>query len=586
MDPQVAAHRLTEIALLLEVRGENQFKVRAFVQAARTVQGLEEEDITPLVRSREISKLPGIGSTTLAVLSDLVETGDSDYLNLLRETTPAGLVEMLRVPGLGPTRIHKLHTGLGIETVAELEAAARDGRLAKLSGFGVKTAEKILRGIAVLRETSGKLLHSLAAAEAQRLRKAVGKLPGVVRVEIAGSIRRSAEVVRDIDLVVAVSGAANEVAGALAKVPGVQEVTGGGGPAVALRMINGVRTDVYCVNEASFPVALWRSTGSKEHCDLVIDRLQQRGFAIRDDRLVDSRGKVVEDVDEEAVYRSAGLAFVPFELRENRGEIDAAEAGTLPELVRLEDLRGALHCHSNYSDGTTSIRDMASAAQQRGWRYLGISDHSQSAQYAGGLDRDAVLRQHDEIDALNQELKGFRVLKGIEADILADGTVDYGDDLLDRFDYVIGSVHSRFSMGSAQMTERILKAMSDPRLTILGHPTGRLLLTREPFPVDIEAVIDVAAESGVALELNCDPHRLDLDWRWLQLARTRGVTIEVGPDAHDPDGLSFLDFGIHIARKGWLEASDVLNTRDADDVIAFARARRESPAAGRKSRGS
>jgi len=197
-----------------------------------------------------------------------------------------------------------------------------------------------------------------------------------------------------------------------------------------------------------------------------------------------------------------------------------------------------------------------------------------------------VLRQHDEIDALNQELKGFRVLKGIEADILADGTVDYGDDLLDRFDYVIGSVHSRFSMGSAQMTERILKAMSDPRLTILGHPTGRLLLTREPFPIDIEAVIEVAAETGVALELNCDPHRLDLDWRWLQLARTRGVTIEVGPDAHDPDGLSFLDFGIHIARKGWLEASDVLNTRDADDVIAFARARRESPAARRKSRGS
>ena len=260
MDPQVAAHRLTEIALLLEVRGENQFKVRAFVHAARTVQGLEEEDITPLVRSREISNLPGIGSTTLAVLSDLVETGDSEYLNLLRETTPAGLVEMLRVPGLGPTRIHKLHTGLGIETVAELEAAARDGHLAKLSGFGEKTAAKILRGIAVLRETSGKLLHSLAAAEAQRLRKAVGKLPGVVRVEIAGSIRRSVEVVRDIDLVVAYSGAANEVAGALGKVPGVQEVTGGGGPAVALRMINGARTDVYCGTEASFPIAFWRAT--------------------------------------------------------------------------------------------------------------------------------------------------------------------------------------------------------------------------------------------------------------------------------------------------------------------------------------
>ena len=586
MDPQVAAHRLNEIALLLEVRGENPFKSRAFASAARTIQGLEDEDITPLVRSRAIADLPGIGSTTLAVLADLVETGDSEYLDQLRETTPEGLVEMLRIPGLGPTRIHRIHEGLGLETVADLEVAARDGRLASLAGFAEKTAAKILRGIAVLRETSGQLIHSLAMGEAQRLRRAIAKLPGVSQVEIAGSLRRTAEIVRDIDLVAGCTGATSEVATAVASVPGVEEVLGGSGPSLTLRMINGVRADLHCVAESSFPIALWRATGSKEHCDVVIERLRDRGFAIRDDRLIDADGRVVAGADEKAVYRSAGLSWIPEELRENRGEIDAAEKGTLPNLIRLEDLRGALHCHSNYSDGTTSILQLAQAAQERGWSYLGISDHSQSASYAGGLQRDAVLRQHDEIDTLNAKLDGFRVLRGIEADVLADGTVDYADDVLDRFDYVIGSIHSRFSMDRTQMTERILKAMSDPRLTILGHPTGRLLLTREPFPVDMEAIIDFAAERGIALELNCDPHRLDLDWRWLQLARQRGVTIEVGPDAHSPEGLSYLDFGIQIARKGWLEASDVLNAGSADDVLRFARARRTAGAARNSENGA
>jgi DNA polymerase (family 10) len=315
----------------------------------------------------------------------------------------------------------------------------------------------------------------------------------------------------------------------------------------------------------------------------VIDRLRERGFTFGDGRLVDAKGKVVRDADEEALYRSAGLELIPVELRESRGEIEAAEAKALPELIVLQDLRGILHCHSDYSDGKATIQQMAEAAQARGWSYLGISDHSQAASYAGGLDRDAVLRQHDEIDAVNGKLRGFRVLKGIEADILADGTVDYGDDLLDRFDYVIGSIHSRFSMDQAQMTERVLKAMSDPRLTIVGHPTGRLLLRREPYPVDLDAIMEAAAEHGVALELNCDPNRLDLDWRWLQLARKRGVTIEIGPDAHAPGELDFVDFGMQIARKGWLEKANVLNTRSADDVLEFARARR-SPRRPRKAK--
>ena len=580
MDSQVAAHRLNEIALLLEVRGENPFKSRAFAQAGRTIGELEEEDIGPKVRSKEISKLPGIGATTFAVLADLVETGESAYLQSLRESTPAGLIEMLRIPGLGPTRIHRLHEGLGIESVSDLEAAIKDGRIAKLSGFGVKTAEKILKGIATVRETSGQLMHTVAYPEAGRLQRAIARLDGVRQAEIAGSLRRIAEVVRDIELVASCSDPA-DVAKAAGKVPGVQEVEKGDEGTLRLTMIGGARANLHCAGNDEFPVAFWRATGSPEHCDAVISRLRDRGFSIRNNRLVDAKGKVIE-ADEEAIYRHAGLAYIPVELRENRGEIEASESGSLPDLIELDDLRGILHCHSKYSDGSTTVADMADAARARGWSYIGISDHSQAASYAGGLDRDAVLRQHDEIDALNQGLKGFRVLKGIEADILADGTVDYGDDLLDRFDYVIGSIHSRFGMGQAEMTERILKAMSDPRLTIIGHPTGRLLLRREPFAVDMDAIMEMAAEKGIALEFNCDPNRLDLDWRWLQLARQRGITIEIGPDAHSPTELSFVDFGIQIARKGWLEKANVLNTRNANDVLKFARTRRD--AGSRKAR--
>ena len=586
MDPQVAAHRLTEIALLLEVRGENPFKTRAFVHAARTIGELEQDDIAPLVRSKEIAKLPGIGSTTMAVLADLGETGDSSYLDALRETTPKGLSEMMRVPGLGPTRIHKIHES-GISTVEELEAAARDGRLAKIPGFGPKTADKILRGIITFRETSGQVMHTVARPEARRLQRALGRVAGIDRVEIAGAVRRVAEVVGDLDFVAGCGGDVAQLARGLTKVPGVEKVEATEDGTVLLRLINGMRARLHCVPDAAFPVALWRVTGPREHYDAVVERLRAKGVSVRDDRLVDPQGKVVRDADEETIYRSAGLEPIPLELRENRGEIEAAATGALPDLIEQDDLRGVLHCHSEYSDGSKTIAEMAEAARERGWSYLGISDHSQFASYAGGLTRDAVLKQHDEIDALNETLKGFRVLKGIEADILADGTVDFAqDDLLDRFDYVIGSVHSRFGMGETEMTERVLKAMSDPRLTIVGHPTGRLLLRREPFAVDMNAMMEMAAEQGIALELNCDPNRLDLDWRWVQEARKKGVTIEIGPDAHSPSEFGFVDFGMLIARKGWLEKSDVLNTGTADEVIRFARARREGKGTRMAKRGT
>ena len=362
----------------------------------------------------------------------------------------------------------------------------------------------------------------------------------------------------------------------------MRDVVGAGGRSVSIRYVDGTRVDLHCVRPEQFAVALWRATGSAEHVAEVTARAAARGLTLVGDELRDARGAPLALPDEAALYDALGLAHVAPELREGRGEVHAAAYGLLPSLVENGDIRGVLHCHSNYSDGGATIAEMAEAARARGWSYLGITDHSQSAFYAGGLTRDAILRQHDEIDALNEALassrSSFRVLKGIEADILPCGRVDYDAEVLDRFDYVIGSVHSRFGMSEQQMTDRVCKALDDPHLTILGHPTGRLLLTREPYAIDMHAVIDKAGDVGVAVELNADPHRLDLDWRLCRHAKDRGVMIEIGPDAHSTHGLDNVAVGVGVARKGWLGAEDVLNTGAADDVLAFAARRRAGPA--------
>ena len=583
MDPRTAAHVLTRIAALLELRGENRFKTRAYVTAARAVGGLETDDIAPLVRSGALESVPGLGPATLAVLRDLAAHGESSLLVRLQEDTPEGLVEMLRVPGLGTAKIHAIHAGLGIETLHELEAAARDGRLAGLPRFGDKTAERILKGIAFLKEAGARVLFPHGAVEAARLLAEVRRHPAVIEAAVAGSIRRRSEVVCDIDLVAAVRGRPADAA-AFDSAPGVRDAVGAGSGSVRLRYVDGTRLDLHCVRPEQYAVALWRATGTEAHVADVAARLTARGFALVGDELRDRDGRTVPVADEAALYALAGLAFVVPELREARGEVDAAAHDALPGLVEPADIRGVLHCHSDYSDGAATIAEMADAARARGWRYLGITDHSQSASYAGGLTPDAVRRQHDEIDAVNARLASeradFRVLKGIEADILPCGRVDYDTDTLDRFEYVIGSVHSRFGMTGTQMTERVCKALDDPHLTILGHPTGRLLLTREAYAIDMAAVIAKAADVGASIELNADPHRLDLDWRLCREAKERGVPIEIGPDAHSPHGLDNVEFGVGIARKGWLEPADVLNARSADDVLAFARHRREGAHAG------
>jgi DNA polymerase (family X) len=574
MDPRSAAHILTQIAQHLELRGESAFKSRAYEQAATALLGIETDDLAPLLRDGTLASTRGLGPATLSVVRDLIETGESSYLEQLRATTPSGLIELLRVPGLGTAKILKLHEALGIDSVDSLEAAARDGRVAKLPRYGPKTAEKILKGIEFLRASGSRRVFPTAAAEGARLIAMVRSHPRVVAAEIAGSLRRHRETIADVDVVAACDSDPAEVASSFARIAGVREAKGVGTASVSIVYVDGTRLDLVCVERDQFAVALWRATGSVEHVRDVSTRLAERGFTLDGNRLLDERHAVVPVTDEVALYARAGLAFVPPELREGRGELEAAARGEVPTLLEPGDIRGVLHCHSTWSDGKVSIAAMADAAHERGWSYIGITDHSQAAFYAGGLSRERVLEQHEEIDALNAARSDVRILKGIEADILADGALDYDDALLDRFDFVIGSVHSRFSMDRAAMTARVLRALDDPHLTILGHPTGRLLLSREPFAFDLDAVLEKAGALGVAIELNADPKRLDLDWRHIPQARRYGAMIEIGPDAHSPKGLDYMPIGVGIARKGGLGAGDVLNARSADDVLHFARRRR------------
>ena len=578
MDSRTASHILSQIAAYLELRGENPFKARAYETAARGVLALGVDDLSPLLTSGEIGRVRGLGPATLSVIQDLVDTGSSRYLDQLREATPEGLLDMLKIPGLTPEKIHKIHEELEITDLVELEEAAKSGRLAKIRGFGPKTAERILKGIAYSRETAVLALYPHARAEAEHLVALLREHPEITEAAIAGDVRRYREVASGVTIVACCHANAQPeaIAASFTRIGGVKSATGEGTDTVEIHFVDGVMLRLRCVLPEQFAVALWRATGSAEHVELVRARLAERGILLVGDELRDNGSARVPIDDEKSLYRAADLDYIEPELREAEGEIDAAARRALPRLLERGDVRGVLHCHTHYSDGKSSVREMARGAQERGWSYVGISDHSAAAFYAAGLSREKVLAQLEEIDSLNEEFAkiGFRVLKGIEADILADGRLDYGEELLARFDFVIGSIHSRFGMDGPAMTERVLRALDDPFLTVLAHPTGRLLLSREPYAIDVDTVIEKAADVRVAVELNADPHRLDLDWRHLIEAKRRGAIVALGPDAHSVNALDNVGIGVLMARKGWLEASDLLNARDAVGVVAFARGRR------------
>ncbi|HEY7235663.1 MAG TPA: DNA polymerase/3'-5' exonuclease PolX [Gemmatimonadaceae bacterium] len=575
VDARTAAHVLSRIAAYLEVRGENRYKSRAYETAASGILALGVDDLAPMLASGDIGKVRGLGPATLSVVRDLVETGSSRYLDQLREATPEGLLDMLEIPGLSAEKIHRIHAELEISDVVDLEEAARDGRLAKLRGFGPKTAEKILRGIAFTRDTSALSLFPHARVEAEHLVRLVREHPDVDDAAIAGAIRRHREVVSGVVIVARCRAGAvpEQVATSFTRAAGVREATGENTDTVDIHFVDGVRLALRCVTPDHFAAALWRATGSEEHVELIRARFAERALSLDGDELREA-SRSIPLADERALYRAAGLEYIEPELREAQGEVDAAARHALPRLIEPSDVRGVLHCHTHYSDGKSSIADMAKGARARGWSYIGISDHSAAAFYASGLSREKVLAQFEEIDAINAGMRDLRVLKGIEADILADGRLDYDAELLAQFDFVIGSIHSRFGMDGPAMTGRVLRALDDPFLTVLAHPTGRLLLSREPYAIDVDAVIEKAAAVGVAVELNADPHRMDLDWRHLITAKRRGATVAIGPDAHSVNALDNVVLGVGTARKGWLEARDLLNARDAAGIIAFARSRR------------
>jgi DNA polymerase (family 10) len=574
MDSRTAAHVLNQIGSLLELTGAPRFNARAYQKAGRAILALGADDLAPLLKSGELQKTPNVGPATVAVIRDLIENGESSLLERLNEETPRGLVQMARVPGLGIAKVRLIHSELGVETLEDLEKAARDGRLAKIKGFGPKTAERVLGGIQFARDSGRRSLYHRGLLEATVLREGVSRHPDVIEAFIAGTVRRHLEVIGDIDIVAVCSADPAGVARSFADQPAVKDAIENG-PRVSIRYVDDTRMDLWCATPAEAAVTLWRATGSESHIVGIESFASERGFTLKDASLVDPRGKKVRIGSEADFFNALALDLIPPELREGTGEIEAAASESLPELVTSDDIKGALHCHSTWSDGGATIAEMAGAAKARGWKYVGITDHSQAAFYAGGMKRDEILRQHEEIDELNSRMRGFRILKGIECDILPGGDLDYGDDTLDMFEYVVGSVHSQFKLGEREMTARILKAMDDPRLTILGHATGRLLLSRQPYELDIDAVLDKAVETGTVLELNCDPHRMDLDWRYVREAKEKGITIEIGPDAHSEIELDNVESGVGMARKAWLTRNDVLNTKSAAQVLKVAAAKRK-----------
>ena len=569
MDKTGVAHVLDQFASLLELKGETPFRVRAFRTASRAVAGLPGV-LDEALADGSLRATRGIGPAILAMVTDLATTGRSAAYEQLRAETPPGLVEMLAISGLGVTKARRIHERLGIDSLAELEAAARDGRLAAIPGFGKRSAENILRGLRFLRRASTVRLVHHAVREATDLEAALGHIPGVLRVITAGDLRRRMEIVRDLVMVLVAETPPAEVFGRLAQVPGIDEFAGQDERRATLRLAVGTAVQVVVTSPANLGAVLVLATGSRNHVAQLAARALTRGYALHGAGFW--RGsEFVPTPDEGTLYRALGLPEIPPELREGAGELELVE---LPRLVQTSDVRGFLHCHTDFSDGSSSIEDLTRAVRQAGYQYLGITDHSSSAAYAGGLRREDLERQWAEVDRVNGTVGGIRVLKGVEVDILPDGRLDYGPDVLGRLDFVIASLHDDGGLSRVEMTDRVLRAMDNPYLTIWGHPTGRTLDGRDPYPMDLEPLFARAAERGIAVEINADPHRMDLDWRYLRAARAAGAMISIGADAHSTAGLAHMEFGVGLARKGWLGPEAILNTRSLEEFLAFARVRR------------
>ena len=561
---------------MLDLAGENPFKVRAYENGARAVLSFPG-DLAEAVGSGELKKVRGIGEGLFSSIAALVTTGRLAAYDELRASFPPALRECLRIPGLGARKAKQLHDAIGIDSLESLERACRENRLSGLKGFGAKTQERILKGIAILRSSAGLHRYPRARARSEEAVAWLGATGLASRIEIAGSLRRKKEVIRDVDLV-ATSPQPEKLAAAFGELPGVADVTGSGETKTSVRLADGLAADLRVVSEEDFPAALLYFTGSKEHNTQLRGRARRQGLKLNEYGLFrEPAGDRLAASSETEIYGHLGLPFFPPELREGRGEIEAGSEGRLPRLVRREDLKGLIHVHTLESDGRDSLEDMVQAVRAAGYEYVAITDHSKTAGYAGGLTEERVLLQRSQIRALNSRLSGFRIFHGTEADILADGSIDFGDEFLAGFDLVVASIHSRFGLTREEQTRRLVRAVSNPRVSVLGHPTGRLLLSRDPIDVDMEAVLEAAAESGCAVEINGNPQRLELDWRLCRGAVERGVPVAIDPDAHSVAELELVEYGIGIARKGWVTAEATLNAKTSSELQAWLERRRGEP---------
>jgi DNA polymerase (family 10) len=548
-----------EIADLLEIEGANPFRIRAYRNAARTLEELSQDARTLLERGDDLTRLPGIGDDLAAKIVEIVTTGSCSLLQRLHRELPPAVTELLHIPGLGPKRVKVLYHDLDVQTVEQLYRAARDGRIRTLPGFGEKTELNILQSVEAHVSKVRRFKLATAAQYAEALATYLQGTPGVLQVTVAGSFRRMRETVGDIDILVT----ADPISLVIQRITLYDEVTevlSAGDTRASVVLKCGLQVDLRVVSKQNYGAALHYFTGSKAH-NIAIRRIAQKlGLKINEYGVFRDGIRIAGET-EVSVYRAVGLPYIEPELREDRGEIEVARAGRLPCLVKISDLKGDLHAHSKASDGHDSLRDMAMAAQHMGFEYLAITEHSRRLTVAHGLDPQRLLRQCDEIDRLNTELAGITLLKGIEVDILEDGSLDLPDNVLGRLDLVVGAVHSKFELSRIRQTERILRAMQHPHFTLLAHPTGRLLEQRAPYDVDMQRLIREAKQRGCFLELNAHPERLDLLDTYCQMAKDEGVLISVNSDAHSRYDFANLRFGIGQARRGWLEKQDVLNTR-------------------------
>jgi len=563
---------LNQVADLLEIRDDNPFRVRAYREAARVIEQMSEPVASLVKANKDLSQYRGIGRDLAAKIREIVETGGLEQLRQLRQELPLSLLDLMQVPSLGPKKTAQLYKHLGVASLEDLERAARRGQIADLSGFGEKSQKHIIKSLGRVKKSGEKrLLWSDAAVHARALEQYLMDIEGVRRVRVAGSFRRGKETVGDLDvLVTCARGREKDVMESFVSFEGVKNILSHGKTKSSVILRPGLQVDLRIVAQVSYGAALHYFTGSRAHNIAVRKLAQDKGYKINEYGVYQGEKRVAGKTEKE-VYASVGLTYIPPELRENLGEIEAAAENRLPALLKRSDIRGDLHCHTRRTDGHGSLEEMARGAISMGYQYLAVTEHSQKVAMAGGLNEKQVLQYMEKIDAINEQFSGFRLLKGMEVDILADGRLDLADSVLAKLDLVVCSVHYQQRMDEKKQTERIIRAMDNPYCHILGHPTARLINTRDPMEIDLEKIILAAKDRGVILELNAQPDRLDLPSPYCKMAAESGVRIAVSTDAHSVENLELMENGIAAARRGWLTRNDVVNTRSLSELLRLLR---------------